>query len=296
MNLVAEARALMALLQPLIGDRATGNALVNAVPGPTATLPGSSYAVPVIGGAARWDLLVKVVENPATTDGSWPVSTTTTIPVMANLGGPALNLPPGTVLRWFPTIEGIESTSLIDPAGLTGGTQLTGLTAVQQVAWFEELGAATGAEMLEKSLVTRFPSVVLAWESTGPRELVGRDRYLESQNWSYYIVTSRQTADPPRRLEGLMLVDAVRESIEGRMKVDGFGFSNNGVNVMACSLVTVTPQWYVYRVRFSTQTSSSRKETRTFNPWIRTRLDVLTPAPAPDGLAVVVDNEVLMPQ
>jgi hypothetical protein len=295
MNLVAEARALMALLQPLMGERSTGHAVVDAAPGPTATLPGGSYAVPVMGGSARWDQVVKTAENPASTDG-WPVASATSVPVFANLGGQVLNLAAGTVLRWFPQIDGIAPTCVVGPGGLTGGTELTGLTALKQVLWFEELGVASGAEMLAKAMGTRYPAAVLAWESSGPREYVGRDRYLENQNWSVYIVTSRQTADPPRRIEGLMLVDLVRAYIEGRQQVDGFTFSNNGINVTGCSVVAVSEPWYIYRIRFQTQSSTSRRESRTFNPWIRTRLDILTPAAAPDGLPVVVDNEVLMPQ
>lgn len=301
MNLIAEARALMALLAPLTGERAAGTLVVSAAPGPAAVLPASSYAVPILGGAARYDQLIKTAPNPASDDG-WPILTATEVPAVANVGGLSGNLPIGTPVRWFPAVDGIEPVSVVGPGadgdpGLTGGTAPEGLAAVRQVAFFEELGAASGAEMLAKALVSRFPALVLAWESTGESTLVGRGQRTQHQLWSLYVVTSRQDADPARRLEGLAILDEATAAIIGRSIVDGFVFSGaGGIDILGRQLVTISETFYIYRIRFSTQTAVSLQAYRTFHPWRTTKLDAAVPAPPPAGLPVVVDHEIEMPQ
>lgn len=301
MNLIAEARALMALLAPLTGERAAGTLVVSAAPGPGAVLPPSSFAIPILGGAARYDLLLKTAVNPASDEG-WPVFAGTAVPVVANVGGLSGNLPIGTSVRWFPSIAGVEPVSVVGPGvvgdpGIAGGTAPEGLTAVRQVAFFEELGAATGAEMLSRALVARFPAIVLAWESTGESTFVGRGQQTQKQTWSLYVVTSRQDADPARRLEGMAILDAATAAVIGRTGVDGFTFSAPaGVDIVGRQLVTISDAFYVYRIRLSTQTAMNYRELRAFNPWLTTRLDAAVPAPAPAGLPVVIDHEIEMPQ
>ncbi len=296
MNIVAEARALMALLQPLTGDRAAGLVTVNAAPGPTAKMPPCTYGVPIVGGAARYDQLLKTVPNPDDREG-WPVGLATPLPIVSNIGGPAMNLPGGTPVRWFPAPEGIESISVLDSGGLTGGLPPTGLAAVRQVAFFEELGVTNGAEILSRGLVGRFPAVVLAWESTGVSEFLGRNKWGQKQFWSFYVIASRVDAEASRRLEGLAILDALAGAVWGRTTVDGFHLSSPaGVMVESRQLVTALDQFSIYRVRVSNMTTATMDEYRTFNPWRRTRLDVTTPSPAPDGFPIITDNEVDMPQ
>lgn len=297
MSLIAEARALMAVVQPLTGERAKGDVIVTAAPGPTAVLPPSSYAVPIIGGAARYDLLFKTPENPDSAEG-WTVGAATAVPLISNLGGAAGNIAGATAVRWYPAIEGIEPVSIVDPGGMTGGAPAEGLTAVKQVAFFEELGAVTGWEMLTKALVTRFPALVLAWESTGASEFLGRGKWAQKELWSIYVIVSRQDSDPSRRLEGLAILDAVTDLLVGRTTVDGFHFSGpSGIDVTARQLMTITEQFVFYRVRFTCATTTSFREYRgPFNPWLRTRLDIFVPvAEADGGYHLVNDNELDMP-
>jgi len=311
-SILATARALMALLQPLTGARSTGSATVKAAPGPEAVLPANAYAVPIVGGAMRFDLLLRVDQNPADDEG-WTVDTVgVPVTVTSLLGGVDVNLAAGTEIRWWPTRADIEPKSVL-ATPLAGGTQLTGIGALAQVGFFEQLQASlTGAAAdLFKSMVSRFPSAVLVWEGSGPADgatvspleqggsRVGRGIHLYAYEWDLFVVTSRQDSDPARREEGLALVDAITEQIVDKQTVDGVPFSApTGVQIIQRSRWLVTPTFYVYRIRLSTVSSVKARDPRTWNPWLLTRLDVDTPeplVPAPGPLPLVDDNRFPMP-
>ena len=298
--IIDTARALMAVLQPLTGDRAAGNLVVSAAPGPTAELPSNAYAVPVIAGSARYDLLFKTGVNPNTPAGGWTIGAATLVPMFSNVGGAAHNIPAATPMRWFPALEGIEPVSIVDPAGLAGATAAPpGLSGVKQIAFFEELGVINGAEALRTALVARFPALIVAWESTGPSTPLGRNNSAQKELWSVYVVVSRQDADPARRLEGLALVDAVTALLDGRASVDGFHFSSpSRIDITARQIVTVNESFAIYRVRFTTSSTSSTQANSglAVNPWLRTRLDIDVPVPESEGgYPLVNDNELDMP-
>ena len=313
MTILATARALMALLQPLTGNRSTGTATVRAAPGPTGVLPANAYAVPIVGGAMRHELLLRVAANPAVANGDWTVVAAGTPVTMTSLmGGLDVNLPIGTELRWWPTRAGVEAKSVLATA-LTGGTQLSGIGALQQVVFYEQVRAnlAGTSEDLFKSLVSRVPSAVLIWEGIGPADgstvspldhgdsRVGSGISLNAYQWDIFVISSRLDSDPARREEGLALVDEIMETVEGRMSVDGIPFSNpTGVQIRDVRRYNVGPAFYVYLIRIATVSAMKKRDPRTFNPWLRTRLDADTtePAsPAPGPLPMIDDNRFPMP-
>lgn len=290
--IVHDARAIMACLQPLTGARASGNVTVNASPGPTATLKGGSYGAPIIGGAIRYDRLVKVAQNPADKAG-WPIGAATVVPCFTNIGGLDQNIPAGTSIRWFPALQGIEAVSQT-VGGLAGAGGDTSMTGVQELVFFEDIQPGAGMSLL-KGAISRFPAVVLAWEGSGDAEFVGRGQWVQQQLWSIYVVVSRQDGDPNRRVQGLAIMDTIQNELWGRGAVDGEGFSTpNGAQFARRMALPIDPTFYVYRARVTTKSSYRQSEHRTFNPWAHTKLDMqTTDTPA---FPTVVDNEFPMPQ
>jgi hypothetical protein len=311
MTILATARALMALLQPLTGNRSMGTATVRSSPGPSAVLPANAYAVPILGGAMRHDLLVRVNANPAaptppaTVQGDWAVVAAGTPVTMTSLmGGIDVNLPIGTELRWWPARAGVEAKSVLATA-LTGGTQLTGVGALAQVAFYEQLRANLSgtAEDLFKSMVSRFPAALLVWDGAAPGDgstvsplergdsRVGNGIALYAYTWDLFVITSRTDSDPARREEGLALLDEIIETIQDRQSVDGVPFSApSGVQIRDVRRHVVGPSFYVYLIRFATVSSVKKRDPRTWNPWLLTRLDADTPDGPPQGPLPMIDN------
>jgi len=288
MSIVNDARAILACLQPLTGTRSSGNAVVTASPGPTVVLPANACAVPVIGGAIRYDRMVKVAKNPASSAG-WTVGTATVVPMISNIGGADMNLPAGTPLRWWPAVPGVEAVSAVDGSGMTGGTLATGLTAIAQLAFFEDLAVPNLGEMLAKASISRFPAVVLAWEGSGDYSPIGRGQWTQQQQWGLYVIASRNDAEAARRLEGVVLLDAVCDQIWGQQEADGFHFSTpSGAQITGRKMLGASDRFYVYRASFTTGSSSNFKETRAFNPWTKTKLNASTADVVP--LPLIVDN------
>lgn len=308
MSIVSTGRALLSLLQPITGARSTATATVRAVPGPTAVLPRNAYAVPIVQGAARWDRMLKVAKNPLFDDGHWDVAAGgTAVSMISMVGGKDMNLAVNTPVMWWPTLEGIEPRSTLTVAA-TGGTEPTGLAALKQVAFFEQLrpNLTGAAQDLFKSLVSQFPGAVLTWEESSPADgsaidmtantnaRVGRGIFLYQHAWDLFVITSRVDSDPQRREEGLALVEAITELLQDATSADGQVFSNpQGVRVVRRQRYFVAANFYVYRLSLVTVAAVNAKERRTFHDWVRTRFDADTTDTPP--LRLVNDNEILMP-
>lgn len=292
MSIVHDARAILAVLQPLTGPRASGSVAVSASPGPTAMLRGGSYGVPIVSGSARFDRLVKVAQNP-TDPAGWLVGTGTIVPCFSNIGGVDQNVPAGSHIRWYPTLEGIEALS-VTAGGLSGAAPDPSVVGIAQLAFFEELKSGEGMKLLQGGL-SRFPAVVLAWDGSGESEFVGRGQYVQQQLWSIYVVVSRQDSDTSRRMQGLLIMDAIQEQLWGRQNVDGEGFSTpNGAQFVRRQSLPIDQNYYLYRAQVTTKASYRKSEPRVFGPWQRTKLDTTTTDDPP--LPTVVDNRFQMPQ
>jgi hypothetical protein len=302
MSILDEARALMAVLQPLTGTRAAGNLTVRST-GATGLLPANAFAVPIVAGVMRHDLMIKTALNPANPAG-WPVGIAgTAVPAITNIGGAAQNVPADSPVRWWPAVEGIEPMAAVAAGGLAGAQDPVGLTAVRELELFEQLrpNLQGGPQDLFRGTFSRFPAVMVTWEGSGPGDnqtisplrqegaRVGRGRTIQKQEWNVFIVTSRLDSDPARREEGLVLVDAVAGILGERQFVDGFCFSAPaGAFIRGRSRWLISPAFYVYRIELVTTGSRVMQDARTYNPWLTTRLDVDTTDPVP--FPVVDDN------
>lgn len=317
MSILTTARALMAVLQPLTGHRSTGTATVRSSPGPSAVLPQNAYAAPILGGAMRHDLLLRVNANPAaptppaTVQGDWTVVAAGTPVTMTSLvGGLDINLPINTQIRWWPAIEGVEPVSVLASA-MTGGTSESGLGALEQIAFYEQLrpNLAGASVDIYRSMLSRFPGAVLAWEGLGPADgstvsalqqggaRVGRGVKLYAYEWDLFVITSRLDSSAARSEEGLALIDEIVETVTDRQDVDGLVFSApTGVQIRDVRRHVVEPSFYVYLIRFSTVATVKKRDPRTWNPWLRTRLDADTTDGPPQGpLPMIDDNRFNMP-
>jgi hypothetical protein len=308
MSIIHDARALLALIQPMTGTRATGTATVRSTAA-TGTIEANVHAAPIVNGVVRPDLLVKTAVNPATSDGSWPVSQSgTSVPMLSVLGGAAHNLEQRTELRWVPQLDGITPTATIDPPGFTGAVSDTSEVGVAEARIFEDLAGtpAPGTDLFRSGL-SRYPALMLCWQDSEPddglreqplgrREArLGRNKTLLRNLWDMFVVVSRQDSDPARRLQGLDILDELTLNIVDRQAVDGMVFSTiRGLSIHARNRWVVSPTLYVYRLRFSTTNVAVKRERRTFGPWLVSKLDTHTTDSTP--LPTVVDYRVNMPQ
>lgn len=280
----------MAVLQPFTGTRSTGNLTVRSSPGASAVLPDNAYAVPIIGGAIRPELTIKTGVNPASPTGWTVVAAGTAVPALSVTGGADKNLPATTKVRWWPTIDGIEAESVVAVGGLTGGAAPTGLTAVKELAWFEQLQATDRAsEDFWKGAMKGFPGLALVWDASGPADnqtvsplrrtgsRAGRGYQLHRNDWSIYVISSRLDTDAARREEGLAILDEVTGTLADRSEVDRINFSlPTGIEIFRRERVVVSKQFYIYRIAFCTVETLAFRERRTFSDWAVTRLDVDT--------------------
>lgn len=309
MSIISTGRSLLSLLQPLTGARSLGTATVKSSPGGSATLPAHSIAVPIIGGAMRFDRLLKVKENPATQpEGGWTVvAAGTSVPMISIVGGADMNIPAGTEIRWWPSIDGIEAKSLI-PGAMGGAGEPSGLASLKSVAFFEQLRADLSGAAIDmfKSMVSQYPAAILVWEDSGPADgnaidltaktsaRVGRGIFLYQHSWDLFIISSRTDGDPQRREEGLALLEAMTELLQDATSADGLVFSNpQGVRIVRRQRWLVSPTFYVYRIQLVTVEATKRREARTFNDWTLTTLDVQTPDQQP--LTTIYQNKIPMP-
>lgn len=307
MTILYESRALLALLQPLTGDRANGSVLVQSTDA-TGIIPANSHACPIIAGQMRSDLLFKTAVNPATNNGSWPVvQGGTPVPILSVLGGAQHNIVGSTVLRWFPSIDGIAPTAAVSATGLSDGAPNTSLVGVADAKLFEQLVASPGAGVdMFKSGLSAFPGLILVWQGSepddgmreqplGPRvSRLGRGATLQRSTWDLFIVASRLDSDPARREQGMVILDEIREIITDRQTVDGMVFSCiRGLSVHKCGRHVIDPKFYVYLITFSTCNVLQQREYRDYSDWAKTRLDVTTTDSSP--FVLVRDNESTMP-
>ena len=293
-------RALMSVLSAagLLGARATGQAVVHAT-GPTATIPAGSYAVPLIGAPGSYgtdpSLLVKVADPPVTITNAGTV-----VDLVAMTGGAAANLPAGTVLRWSPTIAGVEATSVVADAGggvgMTGGAAPSGVGTAQRIVSFEGVGKGPAAETFWAAAVGAFPALVVSWEGAGEAQRLGRGRASRMSRYRIYVVTTRLDGDNARRDEGKALLDAVGEVLCDRAAADGEVFSAPPLALLdAGRLVLPGPSAaYIYWQEIRVAETVSKLELRSFGPWTSSRERGITPPddahPAQDDAVVIVDQ------
>jgi hypothetical protein len=289
-------RALQAVVQPVQGDYASGYVVVSAIAGMTTLEPGV-FGIPIVGGCLEEARTIKVEPNPDTSDGSWEVQPSgTPVLVTSVLGGVRVNLASGTEIRWDPPTNGLTELGVVGAGGLTGGTQHEHFGALRQVVLYQDLGSQAGAVEFFRAKLSDYPAAVLGWVSSRPADgattpgvgsnnvRLGRGRRLFSHDWELYIVTSRLDGHGVRAREGMVVRDELMAQLTDRCAFRGLPVSGPaGIQITDARMVRTTSTSFVDAIRFSTQYVLERTPAgRTFNPWLRTHLQMSRPTSAGD--------------
>lgn len=290
MSTITNERAIQALLQVLMGPPASGELTVRST-GATGTVPAQACLIPIDTGELDEEAMVFVQPNPATEDGSWPVTSGgTAVQVEALQGGARGNRASGAEYRFDPPLEGIEAVATT-PTGLTGGVASGAFGALAQLRLYRNLEQETFKSLLFAQLGD-FPGAVLAWESTmpldgpmaarpAPRQArAGTGKFWFRHSWMLFLVTSRLDTEAQRRREGAALRDALLALLLDRRGARGFRVSMSpGIEILSAAPYRTTPTSYVDLVRFAcTVTLESRPLTAEYNPWLTTRIRQQTPS------------------
>ncbi len=302
------ARALLAQISPVTGERGTGTAIATALTDDV-IVKRNSYLLPILGaargsqgGRIRDDQPFKVGPNPATSDGSWTVTSAgTQIDLISNMGGKNQNIPRDTRLRWEPPIPGLEAEVVTD-VEFTGGTK----GMVGQAHFYEDLD--TGQKGLDTAAakLKNFPALMLTWENDLPAEgqttglqqagtRLTRGNRAFRETFSLYIIGGKEASDPARR-RGLMNVMEIVTGLltDRQCNDDGEALSSIGaLEILGRSPFERSPTSYIYLVQLRVVRTLSRIDQRTFKLWLTTRYRDQIPADAPltevDRVDVTID-------
>ncbi len=285
MSSIDSARAILATLQLLQGPFATGQATVRST-GATGIVPAGSFAIPIVSGQLFEEGIVVVTKNPATQDGSWPVTAAgAAVGIAAVRGGEGGNLAAATELRWDASLAGVELVSVVAGGGLTGGSWLTPAGSLRQLRQYKDLGSREQAQAFFNAQVGETPAAVLAWAGAIPAagtteahlgadpSRVGRKKRLFKNQWELYLVTTRWHGDQERQREGDLLRDAVLDMLSDRVAYrDLFLSSPQGIEIVSAGVHSVTPSAYVDLIRFTNTFTLQMRDERTFTDWLKTRI------------------------
>lgn len=289
---IANGRAIEAALAPLMGSVATGQLLVHSDEDhPTGSVPFGACAIPVVSGGLLEEGTAFVSRNPATEDGSWPVTQAGALVSVQSLqGGLVGNAEPGTVYQWDAPVLGIELEST-SADGLSGGEASGAFGSLQQLVSYKKFDQQSFESFL-RAQMSQFPAICLCWESTAPSDgpmasqgvprlaRMGRGKFLYRHTWALWLVTARLDTEGQRRREGDTLRNDVIETLFDTMAARGLRLANEpGCEVIDARVFGVTPTSYVDLVRIScTVTLQHRRQTTVYNDWLRTRIKNMTAA------------------
>lgn len=298
-------RALLCQLQPLTGSRATGQVLVHAT-GADVVLPANMYAAPIITGqspgkgAVDWNRMIKTataVGGPQPPLAPAPTTVTaqgTLVPCFTAIGGPAMNLPDGTLVRWHPPIPGIEPVSKI-VGNMTGGAPLDGPEAVAALVPIEGFSSQlAGGKMLQAG-VGQWPAVIVSWESASARgrQRAGIARTMYNHTWRCYVIIPRYEGDHLRRDDAKVIMAAISELLTDATSVDGEHFASLHVLAGNWGRLTLGREFYAYYCDFILPHAVARRDARTWEKFDGERVQIITTdepgIQPPDPPIVVVD-------
>jgi hypothetical protein len=307
------ARNLMAVMQPATGTRASGPVTITAESGDV-SLPRNTFAMPVIEGRRRPDLLLKVDEGP-NDDSSWTITTSgTEVTFISNIGGVRQNIPVDTPIHFDPPIDGLVSAAPTVDTTFTGGTDMDGFAPVKDMVIYEHFDGPSFQIDLRRSGVTLFPCVIIAWQNTEPADgatITQTDRptrtgtrgVLYKDTFTVSIVSSRDESDHSRRHEGLEIVDTLTRLLTDKQMVDRWSFSApGGVQIRQFfredGPEDVYQKFYIYTIQLSTERELKQLDSRTYNDWLLAVMNIYKPQdpvlPDQGDFTIVEDMEIDM--
>jgi len=297
---VNQMRGVMNLLHPLTGDtRARLTLTLTASPGVTFLLKPNAWVFPIIGGGAsgmatmRPDLLFKTGSNPARDDGYWQITDAgNAVPIVANQAGVRHNLAAGTQFAFdFPSDDIV---TMVVASIDTPATDPVGPGNIQNMVIYEEAAADFFLDLRRANAVTKFPAVIVSFENMFPadgstvntldrRTHTARDASLYRVDIQLTLFSSRDDGDSRRRLEGMSIADRVMRLLTNRSASDDGDIVSNpgGVQVLQMFRDGENQQafqkYYIYTIRIATTVTLQMTDSRAYNPWLTTIMDVEKP-------------------
>jgi hypothetical protein len=311
--IVDTARNLMAVLQPATGDRASGPVTLTASGGDV-SVPRNTFAMPIINGHRRPDLLLRVGEGP-NADESWTVTSGgTAVTFISNIGGVRHNIPINTRISFDPALAGLISTLPTTDSAFTGGTDPTAFGTIKDMVIYENLDGPNFQLDLRRSNVTRFPCVLVTWMNTEPADgttISQTDRATRSNRFGVLyrdefalaVLCSKDQSDHSRRHEGLEIIDTMTRLLTDRQSVDSCSFSNPGGVQIRQVLRDITPEdnaqkLYIYTLILSTERNLQQLDSRVYSDWLLAVIDIEKPQdpalPNQGDITIVDDMEIDM--
>ena len=293
----------------LTGSGTAGNVTI----GSNVDVYEGEYALPILDGAYRDDLVIKVGTGPSTaTDGRtyWRVTSVgTDVTFISNLGGTRHNtivLPVtgDTNIAFDPPMDGILSAVL--KTNFTGGADATGLGALMDAFMYQQFEG--DPRDLGRSNMNRLPGVLIVWKGSDAADgasVAQTYRYRTSstqtmmkETFDILVFVERNESDHLRRLQGLYLLDLAAGYLTDRVAVDGRVVSSpSGIQVQRRFVQGMRdPEGYVntyiYGMTVSVMVTYCMTDSRTFNDLHKFIVDMVKPFDAADGgdIAVVGDG------
>jgi hypothetical protein len=294
----------------LTGAGAAGNVTI----GQNTDVYEGEYAIPVLGGAYRDDLVIKVGVGPSTTtDGRtyWRVTSAgTDVTFISNLGGARHNTivvptaPLTTVIAFDPPLDDIASAVL--KTSFTGGADATGLGALMDAFMYEQFEGDTVD--LGKSNLNCLPGVLVVWKGSDSADgasiaqtyqmSMSATQTMMRESFDFLVFVDRNNSDHLRRLQGLYLLDLATGYLTKRVAVDGRVVSSpSGVQVQRRFKQGLRSSegyvnTYIYGMTLSVMVTYCTTDSRTFNDLHKFILDMVKPFTVAEGgdIAVVGDG------
>jgi hypothetical protein len=270
----------MATLQPATGDRASGPVTLTAS-GADVTVPRNTFAMPIIDGHRRPDLLLKTGEGP-NEDGSWTVTSGgTAVTFISNIGGVRHNIPINTRISFDPPLIGLVSTLPTADSAFTGGTDPTVFGTIKDMVIYENLDGPNFQIDLRRSAVTRFPCVLVTWMNTEPADGTTISQTHRATRSNRFGVLKEQS-DHSRRHEGLEIIDTMAGLLTDRQSVDESPFSNPGGVQIRQIIRDISPEndyqkMYIYSLMLSTERNLQQTDSRVYSDWLLAVMDIYKP-------------------
>lgn len=296
-GVVDTARAILAAAQPTTGDRASGTVAVTTT-GSEVVLPRNSVLLPVLNGQIRNELIFKTDKGTHLQNGcpkySWLIPAGgASVSVISNVGGARHNLPAGTVLRWDPPITGLSPTATVEAPGFAGGADPTFFGGLKSAVVYEQFGGPSPSLEIFRSRMNLLPGMMVVWDGSEPADgaatnqlergssRAGRDSLLFREKFLILVIVNRKDSDDKRRDEGLEALDSLTEWLTDRQSVDGLVFSTpTGAQIRERFRLSgdslVYQEHYIYGMRLSVVRAYTRRDARSYNDWLSTRIDWLT--------------------
>jgi hypothetical protein len=270
------------------------------------------YAIPVLNGAYRDDLVIKVSAGPRKASNGktyWRVASAgTDVTFLSNLGGVRHNtiVKPGTGttdIAFDPPLDGIVSAVL--ETDFTGGADPTGLGALYDAFMYQQFTGDTTD--LARSNLNRLPAALIVWKGSDAADGSGTSQVyrprmsatqtLMKETFDVLIFVDRAEGEHLRRLQGLYLLDLAAGFLTDHVDVDGNVVSApSGVQVQRRFIQNLRPDGYastyIYGITVSVMRPFTMTDLRTFNALSLYVLDMVKACAVADGgdISVVGDG------